>query len=327
MSSTPRATPRTPGSRGKNSVSVAASPACCPETLEELAALLASAKEPTIFDLCGRTLGQQANTPWGRGDVVVPDGMTIKKGSLELPDGVRLVLRGQRPRLEGLSIRGNGRYLGLGIPPTGLVWINGAKRAVLHDCNIVGGKFSFCCAVLACSGASVQLTACDVGGAKHCNGLRARGTGTQVVAAHCSFHSNKWAGVFLCDGAAVDLTSCVSHSNQGCGMHVDATSQVYGPFTCHTRLAAAGCVAHDNGGDAALFAEWGGVAEMTGCTFQSGGEGSAHEAVDARGKGTYVVLRGCRMDRSPKASTGGEVATFSASSASAARPGSAMRKR
>ena len=109
-----------------------------PDNLEQLADLLAAAKEATIFDLGGKTLSgplKKLSMLENRLVMAAP-GLTIRDGVLQLPDNAQLIIRGVGACLEELTVRGQGK------PGAGLVWVDGAQDFVLRSCTMekLGGS-------------------------------------------------------------------------------------------------------------------------------------------------------------------------------------------
>ncbi len=122
-------------------------------------------------------------------------GLTMRSGTLQLPDVARLVLRGKDINLDCLTVRGAGAR---GSPSTGLVWVDGARGAVLHCCTIVGGTAFDCSAVLVSNGAVAELRSCDVSGSRHHSGLNVQGAGTVAVARNTKLHHNRYGSYLSC---------------------------------------------------------------------------------------------------------------------------------
>ncbi len=163
-------------------------------SLVVLADLLASAKEPTTFDLGGRTLlgtGPLPPSCPGGQLVLAAPGITLRNGTLQLPDGSRLVLRGAGARLEGVTVWGAGIKGDGGDCPAGLVWVDGARGAVLQGCTIVGGTATDCSAVMVNNGATAEVVGCSLSGSKHHGGLLVWGAGSSMAVKDTKSHGNR----------------------------------------------------------------------------------------------------------------------------------------
>ena len=164
-------------------------------SLVVLADLLASARGPTIFDLDGRTLSVAGplppSCPGGQLVLGPTPGLTLRNGTLQLPDGSQLVLRGTGPSLESLTVWGAGAKGEGADAPAGLVWVDGAKGAVVQGCTVVGGTATDCSAVMANNGATVEIRGCSLSGSKYHGGLLVWGAGSSVVVTDTKSHGNR----------------------------------------------------------------------------------------------------------------------------------------
>ena len=109
-----------------------------PTTLEELAAVVRGwghkqCAPGAVLDLDGRTLG--GSLPGGR-LVIEVAGLTLRNGSLALPEGAHVLVKSKDVRLEELTITGKGVEGSGGNWPAnvaGLVVVEGAGGSVVLD--------------------------------------------------------------------------------------------------------------------------------------------------------------------------------------------------
>eukprot|EP00195_Chlamydomonas_chlamydogama_P001381 CAMPEP_0202917626 /NCGR_PEP_ID=MMETSP1392-20130828/71435_1 /ASSEMBLY_ACC=CAM_ASM_000868 /TAXON_ID=225041 /ORGANISM="Chlamydomonas chlamydogama, Strain SAG 11-48b" /LENGTH=750 /DNA_ID=CAMNT_0049610431 /DNA_START=176 /DNA_END=2428 /DNA_ORIENTATION=+ len=265
--------------------------------LQEIVDAIAAAVRPTIIDLGGHTFS---------GDLVddvllIPEStrknsISIRKGTLELPPGSQLVVRGWGVRLEDVTIKGTGpagRRGGLGYEFrhadfTSFLWVDGGGVS-LANCSLqfqggttvmpqeddVPQKGPEHLAAMVEKGGSLEMDTCVVSAGGRTLGA---GQGTSLSLHKSQLHG----GVAVRDGCQAKLSSCNTQAASSKGLCLLVTG-------AGTRAIATQSSFDDGQGGCIRVCD-GATADLTSCTSTRTIQGyGAH--VD--GAGSRLAMRQC----------------------------------
>eukprot|EP00798_Chlamydomonas_sp_ICE-L_P006827 gene6827-30800_t len=210
------------------------------DTLEDLAALMASVVCGSTFELGGITL--RSTTKPGavkNGSLAINlDGAVLKNGTIELERGEQLIITGQGVHLHKITVVGQGLTLQSMTTRArlskdkdkdkdkdkenadGLVKLTRASGIVLKDCALVVKSSAATYALCVEQDSSATLDNCTITGSSRGTGILAVGAGVSIIAHGCSVQGCKKAGVAALRGGSIMCEYSSLTQNEGCGVQL-----------------------------------------------------------------------------------------------------------
>eukprot|EP00798_Chlamydomonas_sp_ICE-L_P011985 gene11985-15079_t len=210
------------------------------DTLEDLAALMASVVCGSTFELGGITL--RSTTKPGavkNGSLAINlDGAVLKNGTIELERGEQLIITGQGVHLHKITVVGQGLTLQSMTTRArlskdkdkdkdkdkenadGLVKLTRASGIVLKDCALVVKSSAATYALCVEQDSSATLDNCTITGSSRGTGILAVGAGVSIIAHGCSVQGCKKAGVAALRGGSIMCEYRSLTQNEGCGVQL-----------------------------------------------------------------------------------------------------------
>ena len=216
--------------------------------------------------------GHDAPAPKPAALRLVGDRVTIRNGTLTLPDDATLVLEGALA-LTNVTVRG--ASAGASTP---LVFVAAAADVTMQGCSVGGNAAGH--GVSVGERGLLTLASCDVSG-NLAGGVVVSGRGAELTAAATAFDRNGENGAHIAGGALATFKRCTFSGNGAVALAASGAS---------TRIIADACVGAQNGGG--TMTHDGAALSITDCDLErsggantsSRGESSAGEQVVAHGE-------------------------------------------